>query len=158
MFGSKLLTMAEHLDPETVEAFASRTLTARERARVFEHLVRCDRCREWVAVHAEVSRPPVAWRGTAMAAVAAGIACVGFALWLLSPRTVGEPFAAQKAPVDVTLGVMDADAQRDALLPAWRQVRLTPLVATPPPNQVSLKTTAGEKWIGVDSIGPSIVP
>ena len=154
MLGSKLSVMAAHLDPETVAAFASRTLSTRERAKVFEHLVRCDRCREWVAVHAEISRPPVAWRGAVMAAMAAGIACVLFALWLVSPRTAGEPFA----EVDIRLNVMDVAAHKDALPPAWSRVRLLPFETAPPPNQVSLKTAFGEKWVAVDSIGPSIVP
>jgi hypothetical protein len=141
--------MAEHLDPDTVAAFSERRLSAGERLRVFQHLVTCERCREWVTLNAETTSPlpaspaPPVW---AMLA-AATIACAFFLTWMIRARPAGEPLATVQPSVTLTL-LRPPDGE---FTPAWKHVRLTPEFFAPrPANRVVLKTTVGEKWIALD--------
>jgi hypothetical protein len=149
--------MPEHLHADTVAAFAARALNAAERSQVFEHLADCDRCREWIAVNSEVTRPSFTVPTWAMTA-AAGIACSLFAGWLMSARPAGETL--RKGQLPITMGLMEP--HYNVLPPAWQQVRLVPDLSPgglkPTPRQVALKNIVGEKWITVDGLFESIVP
>jgi len=136
----------EHLDANTVAAFAAQTLTAKERSSVIGHLAECADCREWIAVHAQLSnrvaRRPIWVPLTATAA--AGIAGVLMTIWLMRPPTAEQPSAKQPVVVESAAGVTEP-------LPAWKQVKLAPVIRpVRPANQASVITTVGEKWIPVD--------
>jgi hypothetical protein len=153
-----------HLDPETVAAFVDRRLDARQRSRVFEHLVLCEDCREWIAVHAEVSEPvghrPTLRKGLCAAAAAVVLLCVGG--WLLHrPEPAVTAPAVQVARQARTYTfVKQEPSRRYVSLPvAWQQVRLAPdLLQAPPDGQFVLKTVVGEKWIPLGAGLRSVVP
>lgn len=78
--------LEEHVDPDTLAAFSENTLTESERAALFAHLGECERCRQWLSVHAAVqdgcAAPGRLSSVPAYLRTAAGIACVFAALWL----------------------------------------------------------------------------
>lgn len=47
--------IGDHLDPDTLIAFAENALNRSERASLFAHLAQCERCREELRVHAQLS-------------------------------------------------------------------------------------------------------
>jgi hypothetical protein len=156
---------AEHLDPETVAGFSARTLDARQRSLAFEHLAGCERCRDWITANTQISAPvqrrsPMLGWGV-LAAAGVALACV--AGWQLrpparSPAPSVNSASAQSTPVfksdDTAATAPHAITQpprlsRQRPLPgALRQVRLAPgRTPTPAVNEISLRTTVGEKWI-----------
>ena len=147
---------AEHLDPETVAGFSAHTLNARERLLVFEHLAGCESCREWIAANAEISEavvrhsPVLAWGLLA----AAGVVLAWAGGWeLRQPARPPLTLPASQPQIAVHLAdsnnAVPVQMTRQRTLPAaLRRVRLTPgRVPTPAANEISLRTTVGEKWI-----------
>jgi len=156
---------AEHLDPETVAGFSARTLNAKQRSLVFEHLAGCESCRAWIAANAEISEPAACRLPLPWGVLAAGVALACVAGWqLLTPSQPHGPLATSAPASSKLASKEDMDepastasrrtpqphhvsAQR--VLPgALRQVRLAPgRVPMPALNEISLQTTVGEKWI-----------
>jgi hypothetical protein len=140
-----------HLDAETVAAFSAQALNSAERSQVFEHLADCEACREWIAVNAQLHAPkstlPIRAPLAAMAA-----ACAVVALWLASPPSAGDITIALRRHTEFSL-LNWQEPNSNSLPAAWKQIKLAPYPTPhPPANQVSIKTTVGEKWITVDGL------
>jgi len=75
---------AEHPDANLLAAFAERSLSARERARILEHIACCPECRKLLAVGsapaADPPKPAIEWWKWRSAAAAAAV-CVAAALF-----------------------------------------------------------------------------
>ena len=86
----------EHLDVDTMSAFAEHALNSSEEGKVFSHLAECGVCREYLAVNSELRpsrRPvyPLAFR------TAAGIVGVAIAAGMLFHSRPSYPPARQQA-------------------------------------------------------------
>src|SRR5690349_7594981 len=76
---------AEHPDANLLAAFAEQALSARQRASVLEHLARCPKCREILAVGSapatDPQKPAIEWWKWRWAAAAAAACLVAALFW-----------------------------------------------------------------------------
>ena len=67
------------------------------------------------------------------------------------------PHAERTVQLPATLAPMggDAAALKPGLPLAWKRISLASAWRVPPANQISLRTTVGEKWIFIDGLWES---
>lgn len=175
--------MKTHLNPDTLAAFAEHSIHGDEEAAVFAHLADCGKCREYLAVNAELT--DFRWNGSPSRSVVvsrafAAVAAIA-ALWLLfflqpfrrevthnlsGTPSIGSRFvAAPSWSLSSTHGMMAKTFPR-----ALSQVTLTNVTFSranrtgevskiePAFNQIALKTSLGERWITVERFPETTLP
>jgi hypothetical protein len=143
--------MGAHLDPDTLAAFAERSLSASETNAVFAHLAECETCRAFLAANGELSGfrwnvGPSRLNWPLLLKAAVGIALFVSPLWFLSHShhsRLASSRSLQAAPDQkfnqVTLGNVSF-------------VHGRPKQAAPAFNQISLQTSLGKRWVTVDRV------
>jgi hypothetical protein len=163
-----------HIDPDTLAAFAAKALSKQEFARLFTHLAACEHCRDCLRLHSQLSDFPPAkpvrprtpyffWQAAAATALAA--------LWLLTitPKNFKDTQPTPPAPTHAavpssqlrtfTFPSDPTHPSRPFKLPgplaAARLANNLSFIAIPakPPlhtHQIALQTSLGERWIALD--------
>jgi hypothetical protein len=165
-----------HIDPDTLAAFAAKALSKQESARLFAHLAACEHCRDCLRLHSQLSNFPSTklvrlrapyffWQATAATACALAAFCLVIPIRNKFEGTQPTPLAPMHAAVHssqrrtFTFPSDPTHPSRPFKLPAplaaaslANNLTFFANPAKPPlhTHQIALQTSLGERWIALD--------